>query len=158
MPYYEEENKLQHYGVKGMKWGIRRYQNKDGSLTTAGKTKYDNYKDRRVKTSSQREKNAQRHIMASNTIKSTKVAAVSAITALMAASVGSVGTYALAKSGRQYAATKFFISSKRVFNDAVFMTKISLGKAVISAAMTQPDSMKSYLKEEQRIRKEAKTT
>lgn len=26
-----------HYGVKGMRWGIRRYQNKDGSLTAAGK-------------------------------------------------------------------------------------------------------------------------
>lgn len=28
---------LMHYGVKGMKWGVRRYQNKDGSLTPAGK-------------------------------------------------------------------------------------------------------------------------
>jgi RimJ/RimL family protein N-acetyltransferase len=28
---------LQHYGVKGMKWGVRRYQNPDGSLTSAGK-------------------------------------------------------------------------------------------------------------------------
>lgn len=30
-------NELYHYGVKGMKWGVRRFQNKDGSLTTAGK-------------------------------------------------------------------------------------------------------------------------
>lgn len=28
---------LQHYGVKGMKWGVRRFQNKDGSLTYEGK-------------------------------------------------------------------------------------------------------------------------
>ena len=28
---------LEHHGIKGMKWGIRRYQNKDGSLTAAGK-------------------------------------------------------------------------------------------------------------------------
>ena len=28
---------LFHWGVKGMKWGVRRYQNKDGSLTPAGK-------------------------------------------------------------------------------------------------------------------------
>lgn len=30
-------NELTHWGVKGMRWGIRRYQNKDGSLTPAGK-------------------------------------------------------------------------------------------------------------------------
>ena len=34
------EDYLKHYGVKGMKWGIRRYQNKDGSLTDAGRKKY----------------------------------------------------------------------------------------------------------------------
>lgn len=34
------EQVLMHYGVKGMKWGIRRYQNKDGSLTAKGKQRY----------------------------------------------------------------------------------------------------------------------
>ena len=34
------ENKdLYHYGVKGMKWGVRRYQNYDGTLTDAGKSR-----------------------------------------------------------------------------------------------------------------------
>lgn len=33
---------LIHYGVLGMKWGVRRYQNKDGSLTSAGKKRYSN--------------------------------------------------------------------------------------------------------------------
>lgn len=36
---------LYHFGIKGMKWGIRRYQNKDGSLTPQGKIRYsEDYK------------------------------------------------------------------------------------------------------------------
>lgn len=32
---------LAHHGVKGQKWGVRRYQNEDGSLTAAGRKQYD---------------------------------------------------------------------------------------------------------------------
>ena len=35
-----ERSELKHWGIKGMKWGVRRYQNKDGSLTSAGKKRY----------------------------------------------------------------------------------------------------------------------
>lgn len=34
-------NELYHHGIMGMRWGVRRYQNPDGSLTPAGKKRYD---------------------------------------------------------------------------------------------------------------------
>ena len=34
------DNELYHYGVKGQKWGLRRYHNADGSLTEEGKARY----------------------------------------------------------------------------------------------------------------------
>lgn len=37
---YESSNELYHHGIKGMKWGRRRFQNSDGSLTAAGRKRY----------------------------------------------------------------------------------------------------------------------
>lgn len=34
---YNYSDELYHHGIKGQRWGIRRYQNKDGTLTPAGK-------------------------------------------------------------------------------------------------------------------------
>lgn len=36
-----DNNELTHWGIKGMRWGVRRYQTKDGKLTPAGKKRYD---------------------------------------------------------------------------------------------------------------------
>lgn len=39
------EFELKHHGVKGMKWGVRRYQNKDGTLTNTGKKRKLKYEE-----------------------------------------------------------------------------------------------------------------
>ena len=37
---YEDNDYLVHYGIKGQRWGIRSFQNKDGTLTEEGKKRY----------------------------------------------------------------------------------------------------------------------
>lgn len=41
---------LEHHGILGQKWGVRRYQNKDGSFTAAGKARYNKLTDKYIHT------------------------------------------------------------------------------------------------------------
>lgn len=43
-------NDLTHFGIKGMHWGVRRYQNSDGTLTAAGKARYEKQEKRRLES------------------------------------------------------------------------------------------------------------
>lgn len=40
MYYTNNDFRLYHHGIKGQKWGVRRYQNSDGSLTDEGRKRY----------------------------------------------------------------------------------------------------------------------
>lgn len=46
---YVYTDELSHYGIKGMKWGVRRYQNADGSLTAAGKKRQEKQQAKTIK-------------------------------------------------------------------------------------------------------------
>ena len=39
---YVSAHEMHHHGIKGQKWGIRRFQEEDGDLTPAGKERYAN--------------------------------------------------------------------------------------------------------------------
>ena len=52
-----EYNELYHWGIKGQRWGVRRYQNPDGSLTPAGKIRYENNSRFRAKIDKQAAEN-----------------------------------------------------------------------------------------------------
>ena len=56
--FYTDYYYLEHHGIKGMKWGVRRFQNEDGTLTEAGKKRLVTYGKRQEKYTIKQEKMA----------------------------------------------------------------------------------------------------
>ena len=102
---------LSHHGIKGMKWGVRRYQNKDGTLTDAGK--------KRAKTELTPEQKAARK----KTIK--KVVAVATVAA-------AAGLYIKNKEAVDYLVKGFISNAKSDLGDkkSVMRMKDLSSKAV----------------------------
>lgn len=109
------ENELRHYGVRGMKWGVRRYQKNDGTLTSAGKKRYSATKSDEIVYG---KKSAQRIADRRNKGDSRKKAVAKEIGRKAATSAAisvasSLGIYALTsgKAGKMLSAGKKVVDS-----------------------------------------------
>ena len=101
-------DELYHFGIKGQKWGVRRFQNEDGSRTPSGKERYDDTPNAQIKKSKHRLKLEQRckelgmtdeqaRVAANKRIRTEKILAASAGVAVTAA----VATYVASKVAKR---------------------------------------------------------
>lgn len=135
-------NIIAHHGIKGMKWGVRRFQKKDGSLTSVGKK-------RRKDTKKNKDKNV--------TVKLAKTAVKRTAFAIGTAAVGSVATKTLSDKGKTEAASLIYALSRDTFSLAVSSAKINAGAAALSAMMvTGPNYVKSHIVGAHNNRKKSK--
>lgn len=105
-----QSGQLQHHGIKGMKWGIRRYQNKDGTLTAAGKQRRRENSDG-SESSAQTNKTAKR-IAAALLMSATAAAAVAAYRKnpqAVKSALSKVGNYTIDRSSKAYKAGKKYV-------------------------------------------------
>lgn len=73
--YIGDEDYLMHHGIRGQKWGIRRFQNADGSLTAAGKKRQRNGEENEEQNEAQTKKGLSKGQKAAIAIGATAVAA-----------------------------------------------------------------------------------
>lgn len=136
-------NVMVHYGVKGMRWGVRR------------KTPSER-REIRKKQKKELRKNAEDHASAALLVKRAKRTAGAGAFALGTAALGSVATKRLADKGEIALAASVYKLSRTTFNNAVFYAKVNAGMLAFQAMMTSPESVKDYVRKNREIKNKYK--
>lgn len=79
MIYYNTARELYHYGIPGMKWGVRRFQNKSGGLTSAGKKRYTKLESKKELTPEERKARTKKAVIVGATVVGTAAATYGAM-------------------------------------------------------------------------------
>ncbi len=102
---------LEHHGILGQRWGVRRFQNKDGSLTSEGKKRYSNMSDSELQDAVSRKRLENRY-------KELKTGRGTHIHKSVEEATGKSGQLAKAKFGDKNSKTKTVNAAGNVAKDA----------------------------------------
>lgn len=120
---------LAHYGIRGQKWGTRRFQNEDGSLTIAGRRKYNVNADGTVQTKASYAKRHNRR----GTIKT-----------VLGGALALKGTSTAVRVARQMRSPSNLLTTKGMKGNNKTMNKAVLGTIIGTVIVTS--GVRSFIK------------
>ncbi len=98
---------LYHHGILGQKWGVRRFQKENGSMTSAGKKRYAKYidndnssKQKQIKRPEETNKSDDNRINSKHTLSDRQKTAIKVGAAAVGTAIIAIGAYKLYKSGK----------------------------------------------------------